>query len=86
LGGRAPSRDGDEGDDSYPGSLRLRWNSALDLVREYRPPFDPDTIAAEAAALLRRYGVRKVTMDRWGLGRVDWIRAITAMFSVTIPT
>lgn len=38
----------------------------LDAVREVRPPFDPEQTVAELAALLRRYGIDRVTGDRYG--------------------
>jgi hypothetical protein len=38
----------------------------LDAVREARPPFDPESAVAEFAALLRRYGVDRLTGDRYG--------------------
>jgi hypothetical protein len=38
----------------------------LDVVRERRPPFSPDDVAVEFSELLKSYGVRKVTGDRYG--------------------
>ncbi len=38
----------------------------LDAVRERRPKFSPLDVVAEFAALLKAYGVHKVTGDRWG--------------------
>lgn len=40
--------------------------AVLDAVREVRPPFDPEQTVAEMAALLRRYGIDRVTGDRYG--------------------
>jgi hypothetical protein len=37
----------------------------LDAVRERRPPFSPDGVVQEFAELLKSYGVRKVTGDRY---------------------
>jgi hypothetical protein len=37
----------------------------LDCVRFSRPPFSPSAVTAEHAELLRRYGVREVTGDRF---------------------
>jgi hypothetical protein len=37
----------------------------LDAIREAVPPFSPDGVVAEFAALLKSYGVRKVTGDRY---------------------
>jgi hypothetical protein len=39
--------------------------AVLDLVREVRPPFSPDRIVAEYAALLKAYGVTKVIGDKY---------------------
>ena len=38
----------------------------LDLVREVRPPFSPDDVTMEFSRLLKRYGISKVTGDRYG--------------------
>jgi hypothetical protein len=38
----------------------------LDAVREIRPPFSPESVVIEFAALLKAYGVRTVTGDRYG--------------------
>jgi hypothetical protein len=38
----------------------------LDLVRERRPPFSPDDVTAEFAALLKAYGIGTVRRDRYG--------------------
>lgn len=38
----------------------------LDAVREWRPRFDPDAVTAECAELLRSYGLRAVTGDKYG--------------------
>ena len=37
----------------------------LDALREYRPPFSPETVVGEFAALLRSYGVSEVEGDRY---------------------
>jgi hypothetical protein len=37
----------------------------LDAVREWRPPFSPDAVVSEAAALLKSYRVTKVCGDRY---------------------
>ncbi len=44
----------------------------LDAVLEIRPPFDPEAAVAECTALLRRFGVSKVTGDRYA---GEWPRA-----------
>jgi hypothetical protein len=36
----------------------------LDAVRERKQPFSPEDVVAEFAALLKSYGVTKVTGDR----------------------
>ena len=38
----------------------------LDAVRERRPPFSPDNVTVEFSELLKSYGIRKVTGDRYG--------------------
>ena len=38
----------------------------LDAVREVRPPFSPEAVVADFAALLRAYGVATVVGDRYG--------------------
>lgn len=38
----------------------------VDLLRRYRPPFNPQAVIALMAGEVRRYGVRKVTGDRYG--------------------
>jgi hypothetical protein len=43
----------------------------LDLLREVRPPMSPEAVTAEFADDLRRYGLRKVTADRWGASWVE---------------
>lgn len=42
----------------------------LDLVRSWRPPFNPSGVIAEAADLLRRYGIREVSGDQYAPGFV----------------
>jgi hypothetical protein len=37
----------------------------LDAVLEIRPPFDPDVAVMECAALLNRFGVKRVTGDHY---------------------
>ena len=37
----------------------------LDAVREWRPPFSPESVVSECAALLRTYRVGRVTADRY---------------------
>jgi len=40
--------------------------AVLDCLRETRPPFSPDAVATEYAALLRTYGLANVVGDRYG--------------------
>lgn len=40
--------------------------AVLDAVREVRPPFSPESVVGEFAALLRIYGLATVTGDRYG--------------------
>jgi hypothetical protein len=44
---------------------RVTKRVVLDAVRERRPPFAPDGVVNEFAELLRSYGVRKVSGDRF---------------------
>ena len=48
------------------GSAHLDGAEAvLDVVRERRPPFSPDEVVSEFAALLKTYGVHTVSGDRY---------------------
>jgi hypothetical protein len=38
----------------------------LDLVREFRPPFDPSSVVRECVDVLRRYGCASVAGDKYG--------------------
>lgn len=38
----------------------------LDLVREVKPPFSPEAVAKEFAEVVKSYGLRSVTGDRYG--------------------
>ena len=40
--------------------------AVLDAIRERRPPFSPEDVVQEFAALLKSYGVREVQGDRYG--------------------
>ena len=44
--------------------------AVLDVVRAWRPPFNPSGVIAEAAELLNRYGLREVSGDRYAPGFV----------------
>jgi len=55
--------------DSFTLAVAHRESSdraVLDAVRERRPPFSPDSVVHEFAALLRTYGITEVTGDRYG--------------------
>jgi hypothetical protein len=43
-----------------------RGRAVLDAIREVRPPFSPEAVVVEFAALLRSYEIRSVTGDRYG--------------------
>lgn len=43
----------------------------IDALRERRPPFSPDDVTDEFSALLKSYGVNKITGDRYG---GEWCR------------
>jgi hypothetical protein len=45
--------------------------AVLDCIRAWRPPFDPSSVIAEAAALLKSYGLGEVTGDRYAGGAKD---------------
>ncbi len=40
--------------------------AVLDCIRERRPPFSPDAVTAEFAAVLKSYGLHEVRGDRYG--------------------
>lgn len=44
--------------------------AVLDLVREWRPPFNPDEVVGQACAVLRKYNLASVTGDRFG---AEWV-------------
>jgi hypothetical protein len=41
-------------------------DAVLDAVREIVPPFSPEAVVSEFAALIKSYGLRSVTGDRYG--------------------
>ena len=48
----------------------------LAVARRWVPPFSPASVAAEAAALFTKYGIREITIDRFAPGLVaDLFRA-----------
>jgi len=46
-------------------TLAIAHKGVLDAVREVRPPFSPEAVVAEYAALLKTYRVTKVVGDRY---------------------
>ena len=44
---------------------RDRDVAVLDAVREIKPPFSPELVVSEFAALLKSYRVNRVTGDRY---------------------
>jgi hypothetical protein len=40
--------------------------AVLDLLREVRPPFSPEKVTRDFAAILKSYGISEVTGDRYG--------------------
>jgi hypothetical protein len=45
---------------------RTRESIVIDCLRERRPPFSPEAVCHEFAALMTGYGVTTATSDRWG--------------------
>jgi hypothetical protein len=60
-----------------------RDTAILDLVAERRPPFSPETVAEDFAALIKRYHLRTVTGDRYA---GDWPRDAFRKHSLTYRT
>jgi hypothetical protein len=54
--------------------------AVLDAVREFRPPFSPDSVVEECAALLKSYGVSRVTGDAYA---GEWPRERFASHGIT---
>ena len=50
---------------------REEGRAVLDLVREVRPPFSPESVVADFVATLKLYRVSEVTGDRYG---GEWCR------------
>lgn len=55
-------------------------NAVLDVVRERRPPFSPDSVVAEYAEVLRTYGLKDVTGDRYA---GEWPRERFSVHGIT---
>ena len=54
--------------------------AVLDAVREVRPPFSPDSVVEEFAALLKSYGISRVTGDAYA---GEWPRERFASHGIT---
>ena len=52
----------------------------LDAVREVKPPFSPDAVVEEFAALLKSYGISRVTGDAYA---GEWPRERFAIHGIT---
>lgn len=57
--------------------------AVLDVVRERRPPFSPEDVVREYAALLKAYGPQAVTGDAYG---GQWPREVFARHGITYTT
>ena len=53
----------------------------IDALREARPPFSPEIVASEFAALMKTYGVGTAYSDKWG---GDWVKEQFAKFGIMI--
>ena len=54
--------------------------AVLDCIREVRPPFSPDAVVEELAALLKSYGISRVTGDAYA---GEWPRERFASHGIT---
>jgi hypothetical protein len=64
---------GGSGSDSMTCAIAHREKDGapvLDAIRERKPPFSPDDVVTEFAALGKSYGVYKAESDKWG---GDWV-------------
>jgi hypothetical protein len=55
--------------------------AVLDAVRERKPPFSPDDVTAEFAAVMKSYKVFKAEADKWG---GDWVGEAFRKVGITI--
>jgi hypothetical protein len=55
--------------------------AVLDLVRERKPPFSPDDVVAEFAALMKSFGISQAQADRWG---GDWVTEAFRKVGITV--
>lgn len=51
--------------------IRAGFPAELACIRQWKPPFSPSAVVAEAADLARSYGVREVQIDRFAPGLVQ---------------
>jgi hypothetical protein len=63
---------GGSGSDSMTCAIAFRDGdkAVLAAVRERKPPFSPDDVVCEFAALMKSYGVSNAESDKWG---GDWV-------------
>ena len=54
--------------------------SVLDVIREVRPPFDPETVVRDFADTLKAYGLVRVFGDRYG---GEWVRSAFSKAGIT---
>lgn len=64
---------GGSGKDSFTLAIAHREDgiAVLDAIRERKPPFSPEAVVSDYAALLKSYGVTKVIGDRYA---GEWVR------------
>ncbi|MEO5772565.1 MAG: hypothetical protein ABIQ32_00420 [Sphingomicrobium sp.] len=55
--------------------------AVLDLLREVRPPFNPESVVAEFAADLKRYRCRTAKMDRYG---AEWVSSAFSRYGIEV--
>jgi Terminase large subunit, T4likevirus-type, N-terminal len=53
----------------------------IDALRERTPPFSPEIVASEFAALLKSYHITTAYADKWG---GDWVREQFSKFGISI--
>jgi hypothetical protein len=58
---------GGSGSDSFTLGIAFRQDgeTILAAVRERKPPFSPDSVVEEYAALMKIYGIHRATADKW---------------------
>jgi hypothetical protein len=70
--------------DSFSLAVAHRDNNGrviLDLIRERKPPFSPEAVVSEYAAILKGYGVLQVQSDRYA---GEWPREVFRKFDITV--